>query len=42
MSLMTVGIQQFREPLDLRLDRMLLQPFQGEKGAYPMGARSSR
>ncbi len=24
---MTIGIEQFREPADLRLDRMLLQPF---------------
>jgi sterol desaturase/sphingolipid hydroxylase (fatty acid hydroxylase superfamily) len=27
---MTIGIPQFRDPADLRLDRMLLQPFRLE------------
>ena len=26
---MTLGIEQFREPRELRLDRMLVQPFRG-------------
>jgi sterol desaturase/sphingolipid hydroxylase (fatty acid hydroxylase superfamily) len=39
---MTIGIEQFREPIELRLDLMLLQPFRGESGAYPIGARRSR
>jgi sterol desaturase/sphingolipid hydroxylase (fatty acid hydroxylase superfamily) len=34
---MTVGIEQFRDPGELRLDRMLLQPFRGGSGAYPIG-----
>jgi sterol desaturase/sphingolipid hydroxylase (fatty acid hydroxylase superfamily) len=29
---MTIGIEQFREPRELRLDRMLLQPFRGAGG----------
>ena len=33
---MTIGIEQFREPGDLRLDRMLIQPFKGGAGAYPI------
>jgi sterol desaturase/sphingolipid hydroxylase (fatty acid hydroxylase superfamily) len=36
---MTIGIEQFRDPRELRLDRMLLQPFRGEAGAYPLGRR---
>ncbi len=39
---MTIGIEQFREPRELRLERMLVQPFLGEAGAYPIGARGSR
>jgi sterol desaturase/sphingolipid hydroxylase (fatty acid hydroxylase superfamily) len=31
---MTIGIEQFREPRELVLDRMLLQPFRGPAGAY--------
>jgi hypothetical protein len=37
---MTIGIEQFRDPHELRLDRMLLQPFLGEAGRYPFGRRS--
>ncbi len=36
---MTIGIEQFRDPRELRLDRMLLQPFREDVGAYPMGHR---
>jgi sterol desaturase/sphingolipid hydroxylase (fatty acid hydroxylase superfamily) len=31
---MTIGIEQFRAMRELRLDRMLLQPFRGPAGAY--------
>ncbi len=31
---MTIGIEQFRDPRELRLDRMLVQPFRGEVGDY--------
>jgi sterol desaturase/sphingolipid hydroxylase (fatty acid hydroxylase superfamily) len=34
---MTIGLEQFRDPDDLRLDRMLLQPWRGAAGAYPLG-----
>jgi sterol desaturase/sphingolipid hydroxylase (fatty acid hydroxylase superfamily) len=34
---MTIGIEQFREPRELRLDRMLLQPFRADDRAYPLG-----
>ncbi len=33
---MTIGIEQFRDPGELRLDRMLIQPFVGGPGAYPI------
>ncbi len=33
---MTIGIEQFRTPRDLWLDRMLAQPFVGEVGDYPI------
>lgn len=36
---MTIGIEQFREPRELRLDRMLLQPFRDDVGSYPLGRR---
>jgi sterol desaturase/sphingolipid hydroxylase (fatty acid hydroxylase superfamily) len=36
---MTLGIEAFREPSDLRLDRMLLQPLRGGDGSYPLGRR---
>jgi sterol desaturase/sphingolipid hydroxylase (fatty acid hydroxylase superfamily) len=36
---MTIGIEQFREPRELGLDRMLLQPFRGDAGHYPLGRR---
>ena len=31
---MTIGIEQFRAPRELNLDRMLLQPFRADDGAY--------
>jgi len=34
---MTIGISQFREPGELRLDRMLVQPFRGPPGPYTLG-----
>jgi hypothetical protein len=34
---MTIGLDQFRDPAELRLDRMLLQPWRGDAGAYPLG-----
>ncbi len=34
---MTIGIGQFREPVELRLDRMLVQPLRGQVGDYPIG-----
>lgn len=36
---MTIGINLFREPGDLRLDRLLLQPFRGPVDSYPVGSR---
>ncbi len=33
---MTIGIEQFREATELRLDRMLTQPWRGGTGAYPI------
>ena len=36
---MKIGIEQFRDPRELRLDRMLLQPFRGDAGRYPLGER---
>lgn len=36
---MTIGIDQFRDPAEQRLDRMLTQPFRDEDGRYPLGRR---
>jgi sterol desaturase/sphingolipid hydroxylase (fatty acid hydroxylase superfamily) len=36
---MTIGIEQFRDPRELRLDRMLLQPFRDDNRSYPLGRR---
>jgi sterol desaturase/sphingolipid hydroxylase (fatty acid hydroxylase superfamily) len=33
---MTIGIEQFREARELRLERMLTQPWRGGTGAYPI------
>jgi sterol desaturase/sphingolipid hydroxylase (fatty acid hydroxylase superfamily) len=38
---MTIGIEQFRDARELRLDRMLLQPFRGPTGAYAITWRSA-
>lgn len=37
---MTIGINQFRERRDLRLDHLLIQPFVGPVRSYPLPARS--
>jgi len=34
---MTIGIEVFRDPRDLGLDRMLIQPLRGDVGHYPLG-----
>jgi rhodanese-related sulfurtransferase len=31
---MTIGLEQFRDPRELRLDRMLLQPFRGRVASW--------
>jgi sterol desaturase/sphingolipid hydroxylase (fatty acid hydroxylase superfamily) len=36
---MTIGIDQFRDPRQLRLDRMLLQPFRHDDRSYPLSRR---
>jgi len=36
---MTIGLDSFRDPAQLRLDRMLVQPFVGSTGAYPINRR---
>ncbi|MBO0736148.1 MAG: sterol desaturase family protein [Alphaproteobacteria bacterium] len=36
---MTIGLESFRDPAQLRLDHMLLQPFVGAVGAYPINRR---
>jgi len=36
---MTIGVEQFRSPRELRFDRMLLQPFRGAGGGYSIGGR---
>jgi sterol desaturase/sphingolipid hydroxylase (fatty acid hydroxylase superfamily) len=38
---MTIGIDQFRDTRELRLDRMLVQPFRGDPGRYPLGHRGA-
>jgi sterol desaturase/sphingolipid hydroxylase (fatty acid hydroxylase superfamily) len=38
---MTIGIDQFRDSRELGLDRMVLQPFRGEAGRYPLGHRET-
>jgi hypothetical protein len=37
---MTIGLDVFRDPAQLRLDRMLVQPFVGDSGQYPINRRS--
>ena len=36
---MTIGIEQFREPAEQRLDRMLTQPFRDDDTGYTLGRR---
>ena len=36
---MTIGIDAFRSPEDLRLDRLLVQPFRDTPGEYPIDRR---
>ena len=36
---MTIGIDQFRDPHEQRLDRMLTQPFRDDTRRYPLGQR---
>jgi len=36
---MIIGIEQFRDPRELRLDRLLLQPFRDDDRGYPLGRR---
>ena len=38
---MTIGIEQFRDPRELGLDRMLVQPLRGEAGGYQLGMREA-
>jgi sterol desaturase/sphingolipid hydroxylase (fatty acid hydroxylase superfamily) len=38
---MTIGIEQFRDPRELRLDRMLTQPLRGPAGAYAITCRNA-
>ncbi|MGO9057211.1 MAG: sterol desaturase family protein, partial [Candidatus Binataceae bacterium] len=38
---MTIGIEQFRQSRELRLGRMLLQPFRGPAGEYPITWKSA-
>ena len=38
---MTIGLDVFRDPAQLRLDRMLMQPFIGSAGTYPINRRTA-
>jgi sterol desaturase/sphingolipid hydroxylase (fatty acid hydroxylase superfamily) len=38
---MTIGIAQFRDPAEQRLDRMLTQPFREDARTYPLGYRET-
>ena len=38
---MTLGIEQFRDPGDLRLDPLLIQPFRGPASGYPISRREA-
>jgi sterol desaturase/sphingolipid hydroxylase (fatty acid hydroxylase superfamily) len=38
---MSIGIDEFRDPRELRLDRMLLQPFGRDAGRYPLARRGN-
>jgi sterol desaturase/sphingolipid hydroxylase (fatty acid hydroxylase superfamily) len=36
---MTIGIEDFRDPCELKLRQMLAQPWRGPTGDYPMNGR---
>jgi sterol desaturase/sphingolipid hydroxylase (fatty acid hydroxylase superfamily) len=36
---LTIGIEQFRDPAEQRLDRMLTQPFRDDDATYALGRR---
>ena len=38
---MTIGVDAFRSPEDLRLDHLLIQPFQNTPGQYPINRRQT-
>lgn len=38
---MIIGIEQFRDPRELWLDRMLIQPFRDDDRLYPLGRREA-
>ena len=38
---MTIGIEQFRDPAEQRLDHMLTQPFRDDDSSYALGRRES-
>jgi sterol desaturase/sphingolipid hydroxylase (fatty acid hydroxylase superfamily) len=38
---MTIGLDRFRDPRELRLDRMLMQPFVGSTGVVPITQRGA-
>lgn len=38
---MIIGIEQFRDPRELRLDRMLTQPLRGQVGGYPISREAA-
>jgi hypothetical protein len=38
---MTIGIAQFRDSAEQRLDHMLTQPFREDAKIYPLGQRES-
>jgi sterol desaturase/sphingolipid hydroxylase (fatty acid hydroxylase superfamily) len=38
----TLGIEQFRDPRELRLDRMLMQPFRNDRQQQELGAEAAR
>jgi sterol desaturase/sphingolipid hydroxylase (fatty acid hydroxylase superfamily) len=38
-ELLTIGVDAFRSPADLRLDRLLMQPFRDTPGGYAINRR---
>jgi hypothetical protein len=36
---MTIGVAEFRDPAEQRLDRMLTQPFRQSRSDYALGRR---